>query len=497
MEDILPGKEGTRAMKSIAIIGAGPGGICAGVKLKQAGLDKFTIYEQADGVGGTWRHNSYPGCRCDVPSSLYSFSFAQKADWSERYAPQPEILRYMEEVAERFGLLDHVCFNTALEAARWDHDAARWHLTFSDGSTRPHDILISAVGLFNRPSIPDLAGLDRFAGVVFHSARWDDDVSLANQRIAVIGSAASAVQIVPAIAPEVSHIDLYQRTPNYVRPREEYNVEEMTTLVGNPERMAQDRQVIFDWVDAIVTLDDPEMIRQSYADFEANLAKVEDPGLRERLRPTYPFGSKRPLVSSDWFPAFNSGKVDLVTTAIDHVSATGIVAVDGVERPADVIILATGFETTRFLSVVSVTGRDGRSLSAQWADGARAYRGITVPGFPNLFLLYGPNTNNGSILFNIEVQVDYAIRHIRRLNEQGTAWMDLRKHAHDAYNDQLQQDIGAIAAWHNGVPDYYHAGSGLNVTQWPHGMRKYQQVVSMEDDDAYEIGRFEPTTEVL
>ncbi|WP_240334280.1 flavin-containing monooxygenase [Sphingobium estronivorans] len=473
-------------MKRVAIIGAGPGGICAGIKIKEAGYDDFVIIEKADGVGGTWRHNIYPGCRCDVPSSLYSFSFAIKTDWTERYASQAEILAYLESVVEDWGLAPHLRFGAEVRSATWHEDAACWHLTLSDGTRIEAEVLIGAVGLFNAPAMPDIPGLSEFGGAVMHSARWDRSIDLADRNVAVIGSAASAVQFVPEIAPHVRHLQIYQRTPNHVRPREEYTAEERQRLIGNEQAMREDRSLIFDWVDAICGFEDPELLAQGQRDCDEALSVVAHAGTRDRLRPDFLFGAKRPLVSSDWFPTFNRPNVELVTEPVDHVTASTIVTADGQERPVDVMILATGFETTRFLSVVDVTGRDGRRLDELWRDGARAYRGITISGFPNLFMLYGPNTNNGSILFNIERQTDYAVRHLERMEREDLDWIDLRPEAMDRYNTRLQDEIGAVRPWQGAVNGYYRAQNGLNVTQWPHGMTRYAQELAKPDFDAYD-----------
>lgn len=473
-------------MKRVAIIGAGPGGICAGIKLKQAGYDDFVIIEKADGVGGTWRHNIYPGCRCDVPSSLYSFSFAIKTDWTERYAPQPEILAYLETLVERWGLAPHLRLGTEAQSAAWDDEGAYWTLKLSDGTQIEADVLISAVGLFNEPAMPNIPGLAEFGGDIMHSARWNHSIVLADRKVAVIGSAASAVQFVPEIAPYVRHLQIYQRTPNHVRPREEYTAEERTRLIGNEQAMRDDRSQVYGWVDAICALQDPALLAQGQQDCDDALSVVANPQTRVRLRPDFMFGSKRPLVSSDWYQTFNRPNVELVTAAIDRVTGSTIVTADGAARECDVIILATGFETTRFLSIIDVTGRNGRRLDDAWRNGARAYRGITVSGFPNLFMLYGPNTNNGSILFNIEQQTDYVVRHLERMDRDGLKWIDLHQEALDRYNERLQDDIASVSPWQGDVHGYYRAKSGLNVTQWPHGMTRYEQEVSKADFDAYE-----------
>lgn len=483
-------------MKRIVIVGAGPGGICTGIKLKEAGYDSFTIVEQADGVGGTWRHNRYPGCRCDVPSVLYSFSFAQKPDWQSRYATQPEILAYMEELAEQNGLLPHTRFNTRVTGAHWDDARALWQVVLDSGEMLEAEVLVSAIGLFNEPSIPALAGLDSFPGAVMHSARWNPDVTLEGRNIAVIGSAASAVQLVPEVAKVAGHLTIYQRTPNYVRAREaDYTPQEQAEISANPALMHEERTRVTQWVDAMCKMQDTALLDFAAGDCVENARVVVDEGVRQRLSPAYAFGGKRPLVSSDWFPTFNRDNVELVTGPIARIESDAVVMADGTRRQADVLILATGFQTTRFLSVIPVTGRDGRTLDEAWRDGARAYLGMTTSGFPNLFMLYGPNTNNGSILHNIECQANYVVRHLRWMERENVAAIDIRPDVLAAYNDEIQRKIAAIPAWNADVAGYYRADNGLNVTQWPDGMQHYREVTSVLDPAVYEVIRVTATAE--
>lgn len=476
-------------MKRIVVIGAGPGGICTGKRLKDAGFSDFVILERAPGVGGTWWNNTYPGCRCDVPSVLYSFSFALKPDWSEPYALQSEIQPYMEEVAERFGLMPHIKLNTCASGAEWSEATQTWTVRTDAGEDYVADILIGAVGLFNEPAYPNIPGLADFKGAMMHSARWDHGISLDGKRIGVIGSAASAVQFAPEIAPVAKHLTIYQRTPNFVNPRANaFSEEFLAGLKDDPETtMRKEREVLSGWLDAVCTYDDENVLaafRQAAMD---NLAQVKDPLVRAKLTPDYPFGSKRGLVSSEWYPTFNRDNVELVTDAVLSVTEKGIASADGVEREFDVIILATGFQTTKFLSAIPVTGKDGRSLSEIWSGGAQAYLGITVPGFPNMFMLYGPNTNNGSILHKIECQVDYIVDKVVAMEQRAIASIDVKPESHDAYNAALQDDLAKVAVWNAGVNDYYRAESGLIVTQWPHSMERYETETRRPDLPSYAI----------
>ncbi len=481
-------------MTRIIIIGAGPGGICSGIKLKEAGYDDFVIIEKSDGVGGTWRLNSYPGCRCDVPSVLYSFSFAPKKDWSSRYAVQPEILAYLEDLAERAGLARHLMLNTRVVGADWDEARCRWTVSLDDGTRMTAEILVSGLGLFNEPTIPDLPGLENFRGPVMHSACWDHELDFSGKRVAVVGTGASAVQFAPQVAGVAAHLDIYQRSPNYVRvPEPEYTPEEQERMVNDPEFYRDERRKVFEWIEAVCEMSDPEFLETSTRDCLQSLELVEDPDIRERLRPDFPYGAKRPLTSRDWFPTFNRENVALLTDPIARVGDGEIELQDGTCRPTDIILFGTGFETTKFLSAIPVRGRGARLLEDEWNGGARAYRGVTVSGFPNLFMLYGPNTNNGAIILNIEHQVMYMIRHLRRMDEEGIGWIDVREAAMDRYNAELQKDLAAIKVWNSGVDYYYFSSTGLNVTQWPHGMERMAAQLAYPDYEDYEAAMREDT----
>lgn len=475
-------------MRRIIIIGAGPGGICAARQLKEYGYENFVILEQAPQVGGTWWHNAYPGCRCDVPSHFYSFSFAQKLDWSEPYATRSEILDYLQQCVADFGLQSHLRLNTRVEAAQWDEDTACWSVHTANGEVLTADVMISAVGLFNVPAYPDIAGLELFEGPTMHAARWNHAIDLAGKTVSVIGSAASAVQLVPEIAKIVGHLYVHQRTPNYVGPRDNTFSEEFIehSKVDAAAAAAAERARIGAWLDLICPLDNPAVIAQTIEACARNLEQVEDPETRRRLTPDYPFGSKRGLVSSDWYPTFNRDNVTLVTEAITRITPNGIVTADGGERDTDVIVFATGFETTRFLSAIPIRGRNATLLHEAWSEGARAYLGITTPQFPNLFMLYGPNTNNGSIIFQLECQVDYILRKLQMMDRRQLQWIDIRPSALHEYNTMLQRDLAKVDVWQAGVRDYYRADSGLIVTQWPHSMERYRLETSRADDDAYE-----------
>jgi cation diffusion facilitator CzcD-associated flavoprotein CzcO len=483
-------RTGDRAGWRIGIIGAGPGGLCAAIRLRQEGYTDVVVWERADGVGGTWRRNSYPGCACDIPSHLYCFSFEPKVDWSRPYATQPEILDYLEHCVDAYGLDPFLRLGCGVSAARWDDADGAWHVTTDDGQVTTVDVLVSALGMFNDLVEPDLPGLDAFAGVVFHSARWDHGHDLAGERVAVVGSAASAVQLVPEVAKIAGRLSVFQRSPNWVAPKDDtpFTPEQLERFRTDPAAAQAERDKIWGWVDVAQTFASAEMREAARQRGLANLALVEDPDVRRRLTPSYAYGCKRPLISNDWYPAFNRPNVELVTEPITKVTADAIVTADGRERSFDTIVLATGFETTRFLSSIEVTGRHGRRLDDAWADGAQAYLGVTTSGFPNLFMLYGPNTNNGSIIFQIECQVAYLLRQLDRLDREGLTWMDVKQDVMDDYNRRLQDDLDHVEVWSaDACHNYYRNGAGRIVTQWPHGMGKYREWTSAPDPDAYEV----------
>ncbi len=477
-----------RTRYRVAIIGAGPGGICSAIKLMEAGIRDFVVLEKATGVGGTWWHNRYPGAECDVPSHLYSFSFEVKKDWSRPYAGQEEILEYMQHCAEKYGVLPFVRFGDAVSRAHWQEGPARWELITESGQHIEADAVISAIGMFNELAYPDVPGLDSFAGHCFHSARWDHDHDLNGRRVAVIGSAASAVQFVPEIAEKVSRLDLYQRTANWVLPKEDapYTAQQLEHFRSHPTAVAERREELYESLENFITFSNPETLAQAEAAGLENLQTVCDPELRRKLIPTHPFGCKRPLASNRFYPVFNMDHVHLITDTIERITPRGVVSADGTERAVDTLILATGFQTGRYLSAIEVTGRSERSLNDAWRDGAQAYLGITTAGFPNLFMLYGPNTNNGSILYMLERQVDYALRRILQLESESLAWIDVREAEMAQYNAQLQQDIDKVEVWQAGCSGYYRAPSGRVVTQWPHTMAEFSARTSRDDSAAYE-----------
>jgi len=472
----------------VAVIGAGPGGLYAGIALRKAGINDFILIEKAADVGGTWWHNRYPGAECDVQSHLYSYTFEPKLDWSRPYAGQAEILEYIRHVADKYELREDCRFGTEIVKATWDEETAHWCLESSGGEEIRAPIVISAMGMFNDIVIPDIAGMDSFRGTSFHTARWPEDHDLGDQRVAIIGSAASAVQTIPEIAPQVAHLDIYQRTPQWVLPKEDepFSEQQLLEFRQHPETVAAHREELYRQLEKMILFQDQNMLAASERAGLENIALVNDPELRKRLTPDMNYGCRRPLLSNKYYPTFNRDNVELVDSEIHHVSAHGIVDVDGTSRAADTIIFATGFATTRFLSCIEVRGRGGLTIDEAWRDGAQAYLGITTSNFPNMFMLYGPNTNNGSLIYMLELEVDYIVAHISRMRAERLAWIDVRPAAMAAYNESLQQDIANISVWGADCRGYYRAESGRVVTQLPYDMTTFRAKTLAHDVGAYE-----------
>ena len=474
----------------IAIIGAGPGGLAMAKRLLDEGFDDFVILERNGGVGGTWYQNRYPGCECDVPSALYSFSFEFKADWSKPYGRQPEILAYMEHVAEKYGILPRCRFGADVRRAEWDDAHAAWTLTLGTGETVEADVVVSALGMFNDLAWPDIAGLDSFTGTSFHSARWNWDHDLGGETVAVIGSAASAVQFVPEIVKTAGQVHLFQRSANWVLPKpdEPYTEDQLEAFRRDPTPLLAFRAEIEANMNQGMTFADPQQNALREMAGLAAIEAVEDPEVRARLRPTHPFGCKRPLFANSYYPAFNRPNLELVTEGIERITEDSVVTVDGVTRRVDTLILATGFAATKYLSAIDVIGRDGVRIDDAWHDGAQAYLGITTAGFPNLFMCYGPNTNNGSILTMIESQVEHILLHVRRLAAGEVAWVDVKPEVQARYNDDVQAAIAGVNVWQADCHGYYRTESGRIVTQWPYSMIEYDDRTRVLDDDVYEVG---------
>ncbi|MFM7067879.1 MAG: flavin-containing monooxygenase [Actinomycetes bacterium] len=471
----------------VAVLGAGAGGICLGVKLLEAGLTSFTIFEKSNGVGGTWRDNTYPGAGCDVPSHLYSFSFASKRDWSRKFAGQPEILEYFESLVATYGLAPHLRLETEIVSADWDEARRVWTLASSDGRTFEADVVVSGLGQLNRPFVPSLPGLETFDGPVFHSARWRHDVDVSGKRVAVIGIGASAIQFVPHVARSAAHTTLFQRSVNYVAPRNdrEYRPWERAVLSHVPGAQRAYRTWIYWKLEARWTL----MRRGSRVGaalrrrFASELGKVSsDEKPVGVLVPDYAPGCRRVLISDDWYQTVLRPEVDIVATPVERITEDTVITSDGVAHPADVVIFGTGFRTTEFLAPLDIRGRGGRELSEEWAEGARAYLGLAYPGFPNLFLLYGPNTNLGhnSILFMIEQQVDYIVALVQRMVVHQLSWVEPTAAAQERYDEFIDRSVQRTV-WADDCSSWYKTSSGRITNNWPGPTFRYRQLLSRGD----------------
>jgi cyclohexanone monooxygenase len=455
---------------TVAIIGAGLGGIAMGIQLSQGGYD-FTIFDRGDDFGGTWRKNTYPGAACDVPSHFYSYSFALNPRWSKTFADQPEILAYLEKVAGEHGLADHLVPRTRITTLGWSDSDQRWTLTSEDGKTGEFDIVVSAVGMLDVPNIPDIPGAARFRGRAFHSSHWDHSKSTAGERVASIGTGASAVQYVPAIAASTEHLTVFQRTPIWVSPRydEPFTPEQHELFEHDPAEALKVRDAAFQQYESANFAADSAMTKELTDMAHSYLMrKVKEPELRAKLTPSYPVGCKRPLQSRTWFPTFALPNVALETSPIVELTERGLRTADGTEHEVDTIIYGTGFRAADFLGSLDVYGRSGRRLHDDWRDGAEAYLGTVVPGYPNLFTLYGPNTNGvTSIIYILEAQAEFVRRVLDRMGRHQLQSVEIKHQVHDAYNAEIQ---GAMAGtvWLANCNNYFRHPNGKVITQFPY-----------------------------
>jgi len=481
-----------RAVTSVAVIGTGFGGLAAAVRLKQAGIDDLVLFEKSDDVGGVWRENTYPGAACDVASHLYSLSFAPKADWSRRFAPQAEIHQYLRDVARDFGVLPHIRFGTEVLGAAFDEENGTWRLTLAGGGEHEADVLIAATGQLSRPSTPDIPGLDRFEGTLFQSAQWDHDHDLTGERVAVLGTGASAIQFVPAIAPEVASLAVFQRSAPYVLPKPDgpYDAKARRAYRRIPGllRLSRERIYLTNELRSLGFNTEPRLLFAHRARYRRHLREVvPDPELRAKLTPTDPMGCKRILMSNDWYQALQLPQVEVVTDRIAEVRPHSIVTTDGVERTVDTIVLGTGFAATEFLAPMRITGRDGRDLHEQWKDGASAHLGTVVPGFPNLFVLYGPNTNLGhnSILVMLEAQIGWVVQAVRALAQGRVRWLEVRREVADAFDAWVQERVGHTV-FAGGCRSWYLTASGRNTQNWPASTLTFRRRLRRLDLDEFE-----------
>jgi len=474
------------------IVGAGFAGLGAAIKLQEDGERDFVVVEKGSDVGGTWRDNTYPGATCDVPSQLYSYSFAD-FDWPNSYSPQPEIQAYLKQVAEESGTLDRFVFDTAVEDAAWDDRAQRWTVRTSAGTWSAQFLIVAAGGL-SAPRLPEIDGIDTFQGELFHSARWDHDVDLAGKRVAVIGTGASAIQIIPELQKVVGRLDVYQRTAPWVIPRNDrpYSRFERAALRRVPGLRRLYRTGLYWAHEAYVpafTIQ-PKIAAPARKVALANIAKgIKDPELRAKVTPHFEFGCKRVLRSNDYYPALAADNTELVTDPIAKVTGSAIVTADGTEREIDVLVVATGFYTTELPFTEHVTGRSGQTLAERWrATGMAAYKGTTIPDFPNLFMLVGPNTGQGhtSMIFIIESQLAYLRDAVRSMKERGIATTEPTQQHTDRWNRSLQKRMARTVWTTGGCQSWYLDAHGRNTTLWPRSTVDFRRRLAAYDPDAYQ-----------
>lgn len=473
----------------VAIIGAGVAGICQAIKLQEAGIE-FTIYEKASDIGGTWRDNTYPGCSCDVPLHLYQYSFEMSPEWRNKFADHAQIKAYLDRVVEKYGLRPFIKLNCAVDSAVFDEATGTWRLTTEHGEQVDANVLVAGTGQLNRPQLPNIPGTEDFKGDAWHSARWNHDVDLKGKRIAVIGNGASAIQFVPEIAKEAGNVTIFQRSASWVLPRPERVFKEW-------EKNLYRRFPWLMWIQRTRMWLNGEQLLLSFRHLGWALKKghvkeseeyVPDPEKRAKLLPDYDPGCKRVLFSNDWWPAMGRSNVEIETTGIERITETGIRTIDGTNHAFDVIVYGTGFDTNHFLGPVDVKGLGGRDLREEWKDGADAHLGIGVSGYPNFYLLYGPNTNLGhnSIIYMIECQAAYVTQIARKLRDDNLAYADVRATAQAEWDRGVQAD-NAKSVFASGCTSWYKTADGRITNNWPNSTLTYKRMTKRVNWDDYAV----------
>jgi len=467
------------------------------VRLREAGFTDLTVYERSASIGGTWNHNRYPGAACDVQSHLYSFSFAPNPDWSRQFAPQEEILAYLKNCADQYDLRSHMHFDSALVEGRYDEATGLWHAKTERGDTLEARAVVTGCGAFNKPVLPDVKGLADFQGDLLHTARWNQAASLEGKRIAVIGTGASAIQVVPAIAPKAQKLTLFQRTPPWIMPKvnPEYTPRQKRLFRSSPVTRLAERARIYAKNELFATafvvntklMKNGELFARSYLK-----RKVKEPVLREKLTPKYTMGCKRVLLSSEYLPTLTRDNVEVVTDGIAEVRAHSVVTRDGREHPVDAIVCATGFQVSENAAPFPIYGRNGVELNEAWKDtGAEAYKGTTVKGFPNAFIVMGPNTGLGhsSMVLMIEAQIEYALQGLQLMLRDNLKSIEVRPEVQAEYNTWLQKRMSKTVWQRGGCVSYYNTASGKNTTLWPGFTFEFIARTRSFDSDSYMIER--------
>jgi cation diffusion facilitator CzcD-associated flavoprotein CzcO len=480
-----------RDVLDAVVIGSGFAGIGMAIKLKESGRQDFVVLEKDDDLGGTWRDNTYPGCTCDVPSPMYSFSFAQNPDWSRFFSPQQEIWDYLRDVVERYDLAPHIRYGREVTAASFDETTGTWDVLVNGDETLRARALVAGPGALHKPKVPDLPGLETFEGTTFHSAQWQHDHDLTGRKVAVVGTGASAIQFVPAIQPEVGRLTLFQRSAAWVTPKPDRAIspKERGFYARHPWAQRALRNAVY-WALELrgtgFALTPKAMTFIERGARKHLERQVADPDLREKLTPDYQIGCKRILLSNDYYPALTQDNVEVVTDAIERVTAHGVVTADGTEHEVDTIIFGTGFEVSGNLTRVKIVGRDGVELNDRWkARGKGAHLGITVTGFPNLFLLLGPNTGLGhsSVVFMAESQIRYVVQALDLLDARQSSYLDVRDDTETDFLERIQTRLSGTV-WESGCTSWYMDENGRNFTIWPHFTWKYWlETRRIEPDD--------------
>ncbi|MFJ9706218.1 flavin-containing monooxygenase [Streptomyces sp. NPDC101234] len=480
----------------VAVIGSGFGGLGAAVRLRREGITDFVVLERAGSVGGTWRDNSYPGCACDVPSHLYSFSFAPNPDWPRTFSGQEHIRAYLEHVTDVFGLRPHLRFDAEVKRMTWDTEKLRWDIETAAGALSA-DVVVSATGPLSDPKIPEIPGLDSFPGKVFHSARWDHDYDLCGKRVAMVGTGASAIQIVPAVQPDVAHLTLFQRTPPWVMPRVDRAISTAERRLHRALPFTTQARRGLLWgirelqVQAFTKRPDELGLVEQLA--KRNMARaIKDPALRARLTPYYRIGCKRILLSSTYYPALAQRNVDVVASGLSEVRGSTVVAADGSSAEVDAIIFGTGFHVTDMPIAERVVGAEGGTLAEAWKGGMEALRGASAAGFPNWMTIIGPNTGlgNSSMILMIESQLNYMADYLRQLRVLGgRAALDARPGAVAAWNHRVQERMKRTVWNTGGCTSWYLDASGRNTTIWPGTTTEFRRATQRVDLAEYDVIR--------
>ncbi|HUA74928.1 MAG TPA: NAD(P)/FAD-dependent oxidoreductase [Solirubrobacteraceae bacterium] len=478
----------------VAIVGSGFSGLGAAIRLKQEGIEDFVVLERAEELGGTWRENTYPGCACDVPSHLYSFSFAPNPGWSRTFSGQPEIWDYLRTVAREHGLDEHIRYRHEVTSARWDEPAARWRIATSAGELSA-SLLIVGAGPLSEPRLPEIEGIEEFRGRIFHTARWDHERPLSGERVAVIGTGATAVQLIPKIQPQVARLHVFQRTPGWILPQRDRAISALERRLYRRFPLAQRlvRYAIYGARELYVLPfmrpragSPPERVAHRHLENQ-----VADPRLRARLEPNYRIGCKRVLLSDGFYPALQQPNVELVTDGIARISERGVVTSDGAERELDTIVLGTGFRASDFPPGEWISDGSGRSLKQAWQGSPHAYLGTTVSGFPNLFLMVGPNTGLGhnSIVYMIESQLRFVLECIRYMDRHRIESFDVREPRERSYNERIQRRLRPTVWNSGGCVSWYRNERGENTTIWPGPTWPFRHQLRRFDPGDYELRR--------